>query len=131
MEDLEDCLNNCKEYLKKVSERDDSSKYKSSLASAKTLHKNSSIRHKEPCENLGDTYENLDRGAREADLGVPVVMKEDLYTPIFENIMQRLRFFKKLHLSVPTDLIAFCPGGSHTSRLRVAQVKEGQISMRY
>ena len=40
--------------------------------------------------------------------------------------MQRLRFFEKLHLSVQIDLIAFCPGGSHTSIFAVIQVKEGR-----
>ena len=40
--------------------------------------------------------------------------------------MQRLRYFGKLHLSVPTDLNTFCAGGSHTLTLAVVQVKEEQ-----
>ena len=52
------------------------------------------------------------------------VAKEGVHTPIFKNNMQRLRFLEKLHLSVPTDLIAYCPGGSHTSTFAAVQVKE-------
>ena len=122
--DLAYCLKNYQEYLnwKKA----DSSKCKSSLAPAKPLNENSSIRHLEPCENLDGTYENLDQDMREMGLGVPVVVKEGAHTPIFENNMQWLRFFEKLQLSVPTDLIAFCPGGSHISIFAVVQVKEGR-----
>ena len=43
--DLADCLNNHREYLNR--KKADSSKYKSSLAPAKTLDENSSIRHLE------------------------------------------------------------------------------------
>ena len=56
--DLADCLNNYREYLK--SKKAGSSKYKSSLAPAKTIDKNSSIRHLGLCENLDETQENLD-----------------------------------------------------------------------
>ena len=96
------------------------------MAPAKTLDENSSTRHPESRENLDQTYENLDRDVREGVLDVPVVVKEDVHTPIFENNMQRLRFFEKLHLSVPIDLTAFYPGGSHTSIFALVQVKEGQ-----
>ena len=63
---------------------------------------------------------------REAGLGAPVVVKEGVHTLIFESNMQRLRYFGKLHLSVPTDLNTFCAGGSHTLTLAVVQVKEMQ-----
>ena len=59
-------------------------------------------------------------------MGVPVVVKEGAHTLIFESNMQRLRYFGKLHLSVPTDLNTFCAGGSHTLTLAVVQVKEEQ-----
>ena len=55
---------------------------------------------------------------REAGLGVPVVVKEDVHTLIFENNMQRLTFFTELHVSVPTD--------SHTSIFSGVQVQEGK-----
>ena len=83
------------------------------MAPANTLDENSSIRH-------------LERDVREASLSVPVILKKGVQTLIFENNMQRPRFFEKLHLSVPTDLIAFCPGGSHTSIFAVIQAKEGR-----
>ena len=63
---------------------------------------------------------------REAGLGVLVVVNKGVHIPIFQNNMQRLRFFEKLHLSVLTYLIAFSPGGSYTSIFAVVQVKEGQ-----
>ena len=88
--DLADCLNNYREYLNRKA---DSSKYKSSLAPAKTLNENSSIRHLEPCENLDKTYENLYQDVKEAGLGVPVVVNKGVHTPIFKNNMQRPRFF--------------------------------------
>ena len=59
-------------------------------------------------------------------MGAPVVVKEGVHTLIFESNMQRLRYFGKLHLSVPTDLNTFCAGGSHTLTLAVVQVKEMQ-----
>ena len=61
---------------------------------------------------------------REVDLAVPVAVKEGAHTPIFGNNMQRIRFFVKLHLSVPTDLIVFGLGGLRTAIFAVVQVKE-------
>ena len=61
---------------------------------------------------------------REVDLAVPVTVKEGVHTPIFGNNMQRIRFFVKLHLSVPTDLIVFGLGGLRTAIFAVVQVKE-------
>ena len=84
------------------------------------------IRYLELCENLDETYKTLDRDVREVGLGVPAVVNKGVHTPIFENNMQMVRFFEKLHLSAPTDLIAFFPGVSHTSIFAVVQVKEGQ-----
>ena len=127
--DLADCLNNYREYFNR--KKADLSKYKSSLAPAKTLYENSSVRHQEPCENLDETYENLDWDVREAELGVPVVVKEGLHTPVIENNMQRLRFFEKLHLSVPTDLIAFALVAHIPQYLLWFKLKRGKISMRY
>ena len=121
--DLADCLNNYREYLNR--KKADSRKYKSSLAPAKTLDENSTIKYLEPCQNLDETYENLDRGVREVGMNVRVVVKEGVHTVIFENNMQRPRFFERFHLSVQTDLVAFCPGGSETSIFAVVQVKEG------
>ena len=122
--DLADCPNNYREYLNR--KKADLSKYKSSVAPAKTLNENSSIRDLELCENLDKTYENLDPDVGETGLGVPAVVKRGVHTPIFESNMQRLRFFEKLHLSVPNDLIAFYPGDSHISIFVVVQVKEGR-----
>ena len=120
---MADCLNNYREYLNR--KKADLIKYKSSLAPAKTLDENSSTRHLELCENLDKTYENLDRDVREAGLRVPVVVNKGVHTPTFKNNMQRLRLFEKLYLSVPNDLIAFCPSDSHISIFAVVQVKEG------
>ena len=48
------CSNNYREYLNR--KKADLSKYKSSLAPAKTLDENSTIKHlDEPCENLDET----------------------------------------------------------------------------
>ena len=48
------CLNNYREYLNR--KKADLSKYKSSLAPAKTLDENLTIKHlDEPCENLDET----------------------------------------------------------------------------
>ena len=63
---------------------------------------------------------------REAGFGVPVVVKEGVHTLIFESNIQRLRYFGKLHLSVPTDLNAFCAAGSHALTFAVVEVKEEQ-----
>ena len=52
--DLADCVNNYREYTNQKNA--DSSKYKSSLAPAKTLDEHSSIRHLESCENFDGTY---------------------------------------------------------------------------
>ena len=53
------CLNNYREYLNRIrksNRKADLSKYKSSLAPAKTLDENSTIKHlDEPCENLDET----------------------------------------------------------------------------
>ena len=92
----------------------------------KILDENLSIRHLFPCGNLDETYENVDWDVKEVGLGVPVVVNKGVHTLIFKNSMQRLRFFEKLHLSVPTDLITFCPGSSHTSIFALVQVKEGR-----
>ena len=62
----------------------------------KTLDENASIRHLDPCENLDCTYEDLDWDVREAEFDVLVIAKEVAHTPIFENNMQRLKFFEKL-----------------------------------
>ena len=59
----------------------DLSKYRCSLAPAKLLNENS-------CENLDETYKNLDRDVREMGLSAPVVVKEGIHTSIFENNTQ-------------------------------------------
>ena len=78
-----------------------------------------------------ETYKNLDLYMREAGLNVPVVVKECVHTPIFENNTQRLRFFEKLHLSVPTDLTHFALVAHIPQYLPWFKLKKGEISTRH
>ena len=56
----------------------------------------------------------------------PIVFIENEHTGPFENNMQRLRYFENMNLTVPIDIVRFCPGGSHCTIFALVQVGENR-----
>ncbi|XP_033647591.1 uncharacterized protein LOC117307057 [Asterias rubens] len=72
-------------------------------------------------------YEQLDKDVREAGCGNPVFFDETKHLEMpFQNNVERFRFFTALQLSVPVDIIKFCPGGSALTTLVVVQTQENR-----
>ena len=61
---------------------------KKSAAPARTLDKDYSIKHREPCHTLDEQYKNLDQAVRDAGLGNPITVNEGEHTPVFEQIIK-------------------------------------------
>ena len=117
---MADCLNAYKGYLEK--KKIQSTANKQSLKPARTLNGNSTIEHKEPCEVLDEQYAKIDESVRDAGMHNPIVFIENEHTGPFENNMQRLRYFENMNLTVPIDIVRFCPGGSHCTIFALVQV---------
>ena len=121
---LADCLNAYKEYLE--NKKHESTKNKQSLKPARTLDENSTIEHKDACDVLYEQYAKIDKSIRDAGVHNPIIFTENEHTVPFENNMQRLRYFENINLTVPIDIVRFCPGGSHTTIVALVQVEENR-----
>jgi len=69
----------------------------------------------------------LDKAVVSSDTENPVLFDENLHVEKpFENSMQKFRFFDSLQLSVPVDVIRFCPGGGIGTTYILSQVPENR-----
>ena len=70
-------------------------------------------------------YSLIDTEVSSAQLMTPVFFDESKHvdTP-FVNSTQKFRFLKEMHLSVPIDIIRFCPGGSEITTVGIVRVQE-------
>ena len=95
----------------------------------RTIGKHASLEHRNRTTSaIKKQYTLLDRDVKSADLNVPVMFDESKHLDVaFENNTQRHRFIANLQLSVPVDLIRFCPGGSIISSLCVVKVLEKRV----
>ena len=62
----------------------------------------------------------------ETQMHNPIVFIENEHTGPFENNMRRLRYFENMNLTVPIDIVRFCPGGSHCTIFALVQVGENR-----
>ena len=91
----------------------------------RTINEHASMEHRHKYAfGVKKVYAKLDTDVIEAGCGSPVIFDETkhLDTP-FKNSVDRFRFIASLQLSVPVDIIKFCPGGSSTTTLAVVQAK--------
>ena len=69
----------------------------------------------------------LDHAVVTSGLEKPVLFDEDVHiSKLFDNSSQRQRFFENLQLSVPVDVIKFCPGGSVVTTFCISQVAKSR-----
>ena len=83
------------------------------------------VQHKEASKFVNNSYSLIDSAVRAHGVGNPVLFNVEKHIALpFENSMQRFRFFDTMKLSVPVDILRFCPGGSNITISRIAQVDE-------
>ena len=117
---LADSLIAYKEYLDEKTQRIAS--VHESMTPARQLSEGADIKHVPPTNFVDTKYDLIDRSVKQNGLHSPIML-EDLHlsTP-FEDKRDRFRFFDNFRLSVPVDVIRFCPGGSCVTTTCITQV---------
>ncbi|XP_052259045.1 uncharacterized protein LOC127863537 [Dreissena polymorpha] len=111
VEALASCLSSYEQYLNKQATTTATNKELS--FPCRTVDQNASVFHckKSVLSVVKDKYTLLDKAVVSSDTENPVLFDENLHVEKpFENSMQKFRFFDSLQLSVPVDVIRFCPG---------------------
>ena len=124
---LADSLTSYEEYL--VEKTKSITSVHKSMVPARQLSEDADIRHVPPTDFVDSRYDLIIQAVIENGLGTPVIFDENqhLLTP-FENNMQRFRYFDDMHLSIPVDVIRFCPGGSFVTITCISQVRMNRES---
>jgi hypothetical protein len=123
IKELVNCIDGYKVYLKDQASISEKNRLK--LAPVRSIGENATVEHRTAYHNLIGSraqYLKLDEVVKRAGLNTPVMFEESMLNTPFENSMQRYRFFANLSLSVPVDIIRFCPGGSLTTTIVITQV---------
>lgn len=83
-----------------------------------------SVVHSEISVNLDPKYALIDAAVKDTIEITPVLLDEEkhLVQP-FKDASQRLRFVENIHLSVPVDIIKYCPGGAYMAIVFIVKVK--------
>jgi hypothetical protein len=94
---------------------------------ARTISSDATIEHRQPVARPKDQYAKLDSVLKDAHEEVPIFFDEQEHTiQRFCDTAQKFRFLRDLHLSVPTDMIKFSPGGSSTTIVIFCKTSENQ-----
>lgn len=98
----------------------------------RTIDEQATLEHRNSSLGVKEKYKLLDNVMVASDLLSPVMFDEYVHVENpFETPSQRHRYFADLQLSVPVDLIRFCPGGSVVTTHCIIKVpekrSEGQI----
>lgn len=108
---LADCFIAYKNYLNSQSETVD--KNRSLDHPVRTIDEQATLEHRNSSLGVKEKYKLLDNVMVASDLLSPVMFDEYVHVENpFETPSQRHRYFADLQLSVPVDLIRFCPGNT-------------------
>ncbi|XP_014676567.1 PREDICTED: uncharacterized protein LOC106816458 [Priapulus caudatus] len=89
----------------------------------RTIAEDTTLDHRRAGITIKTKYSLLDSAVKTAD-HMPVFFDESTHLEVpFESATQRFRYFEELQLTVPVDILRFCPGGSCTTTVCVVQVK--------
>lgn len=82
-----------------------------------TIGEHATVEHKSSGVTIKSKYSLLDAAMREAQLESPVFFDESLHVKEpFNTSVQKYRFFNELQLTVPVDIIRYCPGGPQVTQ---------------
>lgn len=99
---------------------------KASESPVRTIDQHACVYHCHKTVKPKEIYLKLDTAVLEAG-NVPVVFNESVHLrDMFTDNKQRERFFSEIQLSVPVDIIKYCPGGSIVTTFIIKQVKENR-----
>ena len=94
----------------------------------RTIADDATIEHRrKSLFGIKEKYCLIDQAVRNTEENEPVVFDELIHLKSsFESNLQRFKFLKELQLSVPVDLLRFCPGGSTVSTVCIVRVGENR-----
>lgn len=124
---LADCLHCYHQYLEK--QKEVQQKNQALPHPVRTIADDATIEHRQISPfGVREKYCLLDEAVRTAEENVPVVFDESVHLKSpFESNLERFKFVKELQLSVPVDMLRFCPGGSTVSTLCLIRVDENRL----
>ncbi|CAC5400126.1 unnamed protein product [Mytilus coruscus] len=119
---LADCMSAYREYL--LLQNQVTQKNQSLDHPVRTIDKFATIEHRRMTStDVKSCYKLLDEDVRSKPKSVPILFDEDKHLDRpFEDYLKRLRYFEKLQLSTPVDIIRFCPGGSILTTVCIVKV---------
>ena len=124
IKELADCFEAYKKYLSTQSETVD--KNRSLNHPVRTIDEHATLEHRHKnILGVKAKYQLLDKAMSMRNLLDPLMFDEYVHIESpFENASQRYRYFVELQLSVPIDIVRFCPGGSVVTVHCIVRVPE-------
>lgn len=94
----------------------------------RTIAEHASLEHRHKCVfDIKKMYRKLNDAVKAAGMGIPVIFNEDVHIDFpFASNTERYRFVTGLQLSIPIDIVKFCPGGSVLTTYAVVHVPEAR-----
>ncbi|XP_052793028.1 uncharacterized protein LOC128226946 [Mya arenaria] len=122
IEQLAECLGSYNKYLEK--KNSDSLNIQNRTEPARTIDKHATLETRMGSPfGVNDKYELLNKAVISEGVNSYVVFDETVHLERpFKTPDEKYKYFKKLQLSVPVDLIKFCPGGSLEATVCIRQV---------
>ena len=119
------CLSSYSKYLEKQAEKSD--KNKKLDHPVRTIDEHATIQHRTQTLYVKDKYRLLDNAVKGLEIYDPITFSEEVHIEEpFQNNVARYRFFAELQLSVPIDIISFCPGGSVVTTFCLVHVPDNR-----
>ena len=118
---LANCFISYKKYLD--DKANESERNKNSEHPVRTVDKHATIEHRDKVSFVNPKYSGIEKAVKEAGEMQPVIFYENVHLDIpFSTRQQRYELVKSLKLSVPVDIIRYCPGGSVITTMAIVQV---------
>ena len=125
IKELAVCLSLYSKYLERQAKNSD--KNKKLDHPVRTVDEHATIEHRTQTLFVKDKYKLLDNAVKSLENYDPITFNEDVHIEEpFQNNVARYRFFSELQLSVPVDIISFCPGGSVVTTFCLVHVPENR-----
>ncbi|XP_062616566.1 uncharacterized protein LOC134278262 [Saccostrea cucullata] len=122
---LADCLDSYSKYLETKNE--EMQKTHAENHPARTIAEDATIEHRKPTAIVKQQYLLLDAVMKGKEVGDFLFFNEKEHAPEpFIDSKQKYRFLKNLQLSVPVDILKFCPGGSTIASFIISKTSENR-----